>query len=154
MQEDYDNLPILVVEDSMADFQTIQRMFRKNGMHNPVCHCETGQDALKFLENVTSSEDPDAFPRPGIILLDLNLPGIDGRDILKQIKTHDDLKSIPVIVFTTSDAERDIQDCYKQGANSYITKPVDLEKFRDVVLLIKSYWFKTVALPGEKTMAP
>lgn len=143
-----ENLPILVVEDSMADFQTMERMFRKAGINNPVCHCETGHKAMEFLQGVSGGDESGFYPRPGIILLDLNLPGIDGREVLRNIKSDANLKSIPVIIFTTSDAPNDISECYENGANSYITKPVDLEKFREVVELIRSYWFKTVVLPA------
>jgi len=137
------DLPILIVEDSMADFQTMQRLFSKANIKNPLRHCETGQQALEFLESIGKDS-----PKPGMILLDLNLPGISGREILRVIKTSDNLKSIPVIVFTTSDSERDIDECYLHGANSYITKPVDLDKFREVIESIKTYWLYTVALPS------
>lgn len=140
------SLPILVVEDSMADFQTMQRLFKKTGITNPVRHCETGQQALEFLKEAETPGDENF--KPALILLDLNLPGISGREILKQVKTNDNLKSIPVIVFTTSDSEKDIDECYQHGANSYITKPVDLDKFREVIETIKSYWLNIVALPS------
>ena len=140
------DVPILIVEDSMADFQTMQRLFKKAEIKNPVQHCETGQQAIDYLKS--SQADGAGENRPGLILLDLNLPGISGRDILRQVKGSDSLKSIPVVVFTTSDSEKDINECYQQGANSYITKPVDLDKFREVIDTIKSYWFYTVALPS------
>lgn len=140
------DVPILVVEDSMADFQTMQRLFKKAEIGNPVQHCETGQEAIDYLKS--SEADGAGENRPGLILLDLNLPGINGREILKQIKNSDNLRSIPVVVFTTSDSEKDINECYQQGANSYITKPVDLDRFREVIDTIKSYWFYTVALPS------
>lgn len=139
-------LPILVVEDSAADFQTMKRLFKKAEILNPVEHCETGQQAIDFLNKIKSGNGEAT--RPGLILLDLNLPGISGREILKQVKTAESLKSIPVIIFTTSDSERDINECYLQGANSYVTKPVDLDKFREVIDTIKSYWLQTVALPS------
>lgn len=135
---------ILIVEDSLADYQAIMRVFRKVGLDNPVHHCETGQDALDFLQT-----DKQKNKRPDIIILDLNLPGTDGREVLKQIKADQSLKSIPVIIFTTSDSERDINACYESGANSYITKPVDLGKFLEVADMIKSYWFQMVALPQK-----
>lgn len=142
------HLPILIVEDSPADFQTMQRLFRKSGIENTLQHCETGNQALDYLQE---AEDDSAFERkPGIILLDLNLPGTDGMEILKRIKKSDSLKTIPVIIFTTSDSEDDITECYRLGANSYITKPVDLTKFREVVDLINSYWLHTVMLPVSR----
>ena len=138
-------VPILVVEDSVADFQTMQRLFRKAEITNPVDHCETGQEAIDYLEKLKVKAEDKTIP--GLILLDLNLPGVNGREILKQVKSSDQLKSIPVIIFTTSDSEKDINECYLQGANSYVTKPVDLDKFREVIDTIKSYWLQTVALP-------
>ena len=139
--------PILIVEDSLPDYQTILRVFRKLRVDNPVYHCETGQEALDYLYHRNDQYSPEKAPRPGIILLDLNLPETDGRDILRIVKADQNLKSIPVVVFTTSESEKDIKDCYQNGANSYITKPVDLEKLMDVMSMLRTYWFDTVALP-------
>ena len=138
--------PILIVEDSLPDYQTILRVFRKLRIENPIYHCETGQEALDYLYH-RSDYSLEKAPRPGIILLDLNLPETDGRDILRIVKADHDLKSIPVVVFTTSESEKDIRDCYQNGANSYITKPVDLEKLMDVMSMLRTYWFDIVALP-------
>lgn len=144
-----DDLPILIVEDNRADYETIIRVFQKTGVKNPVHHCETGQQTLDFLRHNDVS-DPENH-KPGLILLDLNLPGMDGRTVLKQIKNDNELKSIPVVVFTTSESEKDISECYASGANSYITKPVDIDRFCDVIKALKTYWFETVYLPEEKT---
>lgn len=141
-------LPILIVEDSLPDYQSMLRVFRKLELTNPVFHCETGQDALNFLNHAGGYAAPGAAPRPAVILLDLNLPGTDGRTILRQIKNDGNLKSIPVVVFTTSDSDRDVNECYQNGANGYITKPVGLEKLLDVFRAFKSYWLETVLLPA------
>jgi two-component system, response regulator len=138
--------PILIVEDSMPDYQAIMRVFRKLHLDNPVYHCQTGQEALDYLYQ-RGKFPPEKAPRPGIVLLDLNLPETDGRDILKIVKCDESLKSIPVVVFTTSESEKDVRDCYRNGANSFITKPVDLDKFMEVMSMLRSYWFETVALP-------
>jgi CheY-like chemotaxis protein len=138
--------PILIVEDSMPDYQAVVRVFRKLRLDNPVFHCETGEDALDYLYH-RNKYPAEKAPRPGIILLDLNLPETDGREILRLIKNDENLKSIPVIIFTTSESDKDISDCYQSGANSYITKPVDLERLLDVMSLLRAYWFETVALP-------
>src|SRR3982751_4859373 len=127
--------PILIVEDSMPDYQAVLRVFRKLRLENPVYHCETGPDALDYLYH-RSKFPLEKSPRPGLILLDLNLPETDGREILRNIKADESLKSIPVIIFTTSESEKDIADCYRNGANSYITKPVDLERLFDVMSLL------------------
>jgi CheY-like chemotaxis protein len=141
------NQPILIVEDSVPDFQAITRVFRKLRIENPVYHCETGRQALDFLFHRGGDYSSDKAPRPGLILLDLNMPETDGREVLKLIKENEELKSIPTVIFTTSESEKDISECYRNGANSYITKPVDLERLLDVISMLRSYWFETVALP-------
>lgn len=139
--------PILVVEDSAEDFETTIRTFRKSGLHNPVYHCVDGDDALDYLYRRGEYSAEKSAPRPGIILLDLNLPGTDGREVLSVVKNDQNLKSIPIIVLTTSSYEDDIAGCYQSGANSYVQKPVDLQGFVEAVALIKSFWFELVLMP-------
>ncbi len=141
--------PILLVEDNPEDFEATVRSFKKAGIANKILRCEDGDDALDYLHRRGEYTDPDAAPRPGVILLDLNMPGTDGRDVLLEIKSEMTLKSIPVIVLTTSTDERDIQDCYQAGANSYIQKPVDLAGFVESIQRLKDYWFEIVILPRE-----
>jgi two-component system, response regulator len=141
--------PILVVEDSPEDFETTLRAFQRAGMRNPLLHCATGDEALDFLHRRGRYEDPRRAPRPGIILLDLNLPGTDGRDVLREIKQAAPLCNIPVIVLTTSADKRDIDACYRAGANSYIQKPVDLDGFMRAVQQLHDYWFEVVILPRD-----
>ena len=141
------NQPILVVEDSAEDFETTVRTFRKSGLDNPIIHCVDGDDALDYLYQRGEYSDANSAPRPGFILLDLNLPGTDGREVLNEIKKDDRLKMIPVIVLTTSSYEEDIVGCYRDGANSYVQKPVDLEAFAEAVTLIKKFWFELVLTP-------
>jgi two-component system response regulator len=136
--------PILLVEDSPEDFETTQRAFRRSGLKNPILRCADGDEALDFLFQRGSHADA---PRPGVILLDLNLPGTDGREVLAELKASDDLKQIPVIVLTTSSDERDVQACYKAGASSYIQKPVDVEGFMKAIERLNDYWFEVVILP-------
>jgi len=136
--------PILLVEDSPEDFETTQRAFRRSGLKNPILRCADGDEALDFLFHRGSHADA---PRPGVILLDLNLPGTDGREVLSEIKASDDLKQIPVIVLTTSADERDVQACYLAGASSYIQKPVDVEGFMKAIERLNDYWFEVVILP-------
>jgi len=136
--------PILLVEDSPEDFETTQRAFRRSGLKNPILRCADGDEALDFLFHRGSHADA---PRPGVILLDLNLPGTDGREVLSEIKASDDLKEIPVIVLTTSADERDVQACYQAGASSYIQKPVDVEGFMKAIERLNDYWFEVVILP-------
>jgi two-component system, response regulator len=139
--------PILVVEDSPEDFETTRRAFGRAGLRNPLLHCATGDEALDFLHRRGRYEDPVRAPRPGIILLDLNLPGTDGRDVLREIKQARRLSTIPVIVVTTSADSRDVDACYRAGANSYIQKPVDLDGFMRAIQRLHDYWFEVVILP-------
>lgn len=144
MMRDY---PILVVEDSDEDYEAVTRAFEKLNMLNPIFRCVDGDDALDFLYR--RGEYTEA-PAPALILLDLNMPGTDGRTVLRQIKQEPTLKRIPTIVLTTSDDTRDINACYKAGANSYIVKPVDFERFLDAIQLLKEYWLGLVLLPRER----
>jgi CheY-like chemotaxis protein len=141
--------PILLVEDSPEDYETTVRGLRKAGFTNQVYRCEDGEDALDFLYQRGAYAAPGRAKRPGVILLDLNLPGTDGRDVLAEIKRDPKLRTIPVVVLTTSRHERDIQTCYDAGANSYIQKPVRLEEFMRAIESLKAYWFEVVILPND-----
>jgi CheY-like chemotaxis protein len=139
--------PILLVEDSPEDFETTERAFRKSGLRNPIYRCSDGEEALDFLFRRGEFADPETSPRPGVILLDLNLPGTDGREVLAEIKADPQLKQIPVVVLTTSSDDRDVDACYRAGASSYIQKPVDLEGFMRAMERLNDYWFEVVILP-------
>jgi two-component system, response regulator len=138
------NQPILLVEDSPEDFETAERAFRKSGLKNPIIRCADGDEALELLFRRGRFADA---PRPGVVLLDLNLPGTDGREVLSEIKADPQLKHIPVIVLTTSSDDRDVQACYQAGASSYIQKPVDLDGFMRAIERLNDYWFEVVILP-------
>jgi len=139
--------PILLIEDSPEDFETTERAFRRSGLKNPIYRCADGDEALDFLYRRGRYAEVDAAPRPGVILLDLNLPGTDGREVLAEIKNDLQLKQIPVIVLTTSKDERDVEAFYRCGANSYIQKPVDLDGFMKAIERLNDYWFEVVILP-------
>lgn len=141
--------PILLVEDSPEDVETTRRAFQRSGLRNPVFHCATGDEALDYLYRRGAYADPASSPRPGVVLLDLNLPGTDGREVLEEIKGHEELKQIPVVVLTTSSDDRDISACYRAGANSYIQKPVDVDGFMQAIERLNGYWFEVVILPRE-----
>lgn len=142
--------PILLVEDSPEDFEATVRAFRKSGLKNVLIRCEDGDQALDYLHRRGEYTDPASSPRPGVILLDLNLPGTDGRQVLSEVKTNESLRDIPVVVLTTSADERDITACYRAGANSYIQKPVDIDGFMKAIERLNGYWFEVVILPkGE-----
>jgi CheY-like chemotaxis protein len=139
--------PILLVEDTPEDAEATLRAFKKAGMANPIFHCKDGDDALDYLRQQGQYTDPAKAPRPGMILLDLNMPGTDGREVLSEIKADEKLRQIPVIVLTTSADERDIQVCYRDGANSYIQKPVDMKGFLESIQRLVDYWYHIVLLP-------
>jgi CheY-like chemotaxis protein len=139
----------LVVEDSPEDFETTERAFRRAGLRNRMLRCATGDEALDFLHRRGRYADPSASPRPSIILLDLNLPGTDGRDVLIEIKAAEALARIPVVVLTTSADHRDVSACYAAGANSYVQKPVDLDVFTQAIRRLSEYWFDVVILPRD-----
>ena len=141
------NQPILLVEDSPEDYEATVRAFQRSGLKNPIFRCEDGDEALDFLHHRGQYADVEQAPRPGVILLDLNLPGTDGREVLTEIKRDESLRHIPVIVLTTSNDDRDVEACYRAGANSYIQKPVDMEGFLRAIERLKGYWFEVVVLP-------
>lgn len=139
--------PILLIEDSPEDFEATLRAFRKSGLKNTILRCEDGDQALDYLHRRGEYADPASSPRPGVVLLDLNLPGTDGRQVLHEIKNDERLRDIPVVVLTTSADERDIAACYRAGANSYIQKPVDIDGFMKAIERLNGYWFEVVILP-------
>ena len=141
------NQPILLVEDSPEDFEATVRAFNRSGLRNPIIRCEDGDSALDYLHRRGRYAGPEPAPRPGVILLDLNLPGTDGREVLQEIKGDEELRQIPVIVLTTSTDDRDVTACYRAGANSYIQKPVDMDGFIRAIERLNGYWFEVVVLP-------
>lgn len=138
---------ILIVEDNDEDFELAQRALRKAGLGNKVMRCEDGDDALDYLYQRKKYADASSAPRPNVVLLDLNLPGTDGREVLEIMKKDDDLKIIPVIVLTTSNSERDINACYLAGANSYMQKPIEFSSYIEAIQRLKDYWFDVVIVP-------
>lgn len=138
---------ILIVEDSDDDYLATVRAFKKANLVNPVRRCTNGDQAMDYLFRRGEFSGNGKAPRPSIILLDLNLPGTGGREVLGMIKADPDLQKIPVIVLTTSSAEQDIEQCYAAGANSYVQKPVDLVGFIQSVARLTDYWFNVSILP-------
>ena len=139
-------VPILVVEDSLEDFTALKRAFQKNAVPNPVLRCEDGDQALEYLQGYGKHPSwPSVLP--AFVLLDLNMPGTDGRDVLEALKGDPELQSLPVIIFTTSANARDIADCYRLGANSYLTKPIAYGALEEKVGLLARYWLGASKLP-------
>lgn len=135
---------ILLVEDDPGDVLMTQEAFEYHRIRNPLHIVTDGAAALRFLRR--ESEHTDA-PRPGLILLDLNLPRVNGREVLAEIKFDEQLRRIPVVVLTTSQAEEDIVRSYNLHANAYITKPVDFTSFMDVIRQIDNFFITLVQLP-------
>jgi two-component system, chemotaxis family, response regulator Rcp1 len=144
-------IDILLVEDNPGDVRLTIEALKDAKVRNTLCVAEDGAEAMAFLRR--QGKYADAV-RPDLILLDLNLPKKDGREVLKEIKEDDDLKSIPVVVLTTSKAEEDIIKTYSYHANCYISKPIDLDQFMKVVKAIQDFWLSIVRLPadGKKTV--
>jgi CheY-like chemotaxis protein len=135
---------ILLVEDNPADVRLTREALRRGRVANTLHVVDDGDKALAFLRR--EGEYADA-PRPGLVLLDLNLPGLDGRDVLAEVKADPSLRRVPVIVLTTSSAERDIAASYDLGANCFVSKPVALDEFLDVVRSFDAFWLTVVSLP-------
>ena len=127
--------PILLVEDNPMDVDLTLRAFKRRQVSNPVHVARDGEEALAWIPRWEAGE-----PAPVVILLDLKLPRVDGLEVLRQIKSHPTLRIIPVVVLTTSAEHADVQTAYQLGANSYIVKPVEFEKFMDVTGQIDLYW--------------
>ncbi|MGL5939785.1 MAG: response regulator [Waterburya sp.] len=140
--------PLLIIEDSDEDFAALTRMINQAKILNPVYRCEDGEDALEFLYRQGEYEDETLSPRPSLIVLDLNLPGTDGREILAELKQDQDLKTIPIVIFSTSSHPRDVDACYRYGVSGYLVKPMNTERLNQLVKTFLDYWFKTVELPG------
>jgi two-component system response regulator len=138
---------ILLVDDSEEDYEAITRALKKAGVNNPVFWCKDGDEALDFLKGSNVVKDNPKAQSPGLILLDLNMPGMDGRQTLQIIKEDVDLKRIPVVILTTSSSEQDVQDCYQMGANGFIQKPANYQGMINVAENLKNYWFGTAVLP-------
>lgn len=135
-------ITVLLVEDDPGDVLLVREAFADHRLSNPLLVAGDGVEALELLRNPETE-------RPDLVLLDLNLPRKDGREVLREIKADDALRSIPVVVLTTSDAEEDILRSYDLHANAYVTKPVDFERFLEVVRQIDEFFVSVVKLPGR-----
>jgi CheY-like chemotaxis protein len=140
--------PILMAEDDADDRMMAKRALSENWVANPLVMVNNGEELMDYLNQKGKYSDPETSPRPCFILLDLNMPRMDGREALKAIKADEKLKSIPVVIMTTSKAEEDILASYNVGANSYITKPFTFEGLVKVVKALKDYWLEIVELPS------
>lgn len=139
---------LLIVEDSDEDFTALKRVIDKAQITNPVYRCEDGEEALDFLFHEGEYQNETLAPRPALIILDLNLPGTDGREVLAQLKQDQNFKAIPVVIFSTSSNPKDIDSCYGCGISGYLVKPMSVERLNQLVTTFLDYWFKAVELPN------
>ena len=137
---------ILIVEDNEDDYEATVRSFRRAHFVNPISWCRHGQAALDFLRYEGEFQTRSGS-QADLILLDLNMPGLDGRKVLEVVKTDRGLRSIPIVVLTTSSDSKDIEDCYALGASTYIQKPVDFKGLAEAIRTMNNYWFGIALLP-------
>jgi CheY-like chemotaxis protein len=140
--------PILLVEDSEEDVELIQWALKKLSISIPVVHCGDGDEALDYLYQREEYSNPEKAPLPALVLLDLKLVTTDGLEVLQSIKSDERLRAIPVIIWTSSSDQHDIEISFKQGANSYILKPMSIQHLLGVVEMLNDYWFGVAVLPG------
>ena len=141
-------ITILLAEDDADDRLLVKEALAEGRVLNDLRAVEDGEELLDYLRRQGRYADPEESPRPGLVLLDLNMPRKDGREALREIKADPDLKRIPVVVMTTSKAEEDVLRSYDLGANSYVTKPVTFERLVELMKVMGRYWIEFVELPA------
>ncbi len=146
-----EEVTILLVEDNPGDVLLTKKALERNELSNELHVVEDGEQALAFLRREGRYADA---PRPDLVLLDLNLPRKDGREVLEEVKSDEDLQQIPVVVMTSSDDEQDVLQAYHNHANGYVTKPVDLEQFMKVVRCVERFWLSIVRRPPRGKRPP
>ena len=149
MKKHGEPITILMADDDADDRRLTRDALEESRLANDLRFVENGEELLDYLRNKGKFSDPETAPRPGLILLDLNMPRKDGRTALKEMKADPDLRQIPVTVLTTSKADEDIFRSYDLGVNSYIVKPVTFEALVDILQTLEKYWFEIVELPPD-----
>lgn len=147
-------ITILMADDDPDDRLMTQEAFVECRLGNPLHFVTDGEELMDYLRRRGEFADEERFPMPGLILLDLNMPRRDGREVLREIKSDPGLRGIPVVVFTTSKAEEDVVRSYRDGVNSFITKPVTFSALIEVVQAIGKYWLEVVDLPDSQEGSP
>ncbi len=150
MDDKTNSITILMADDDEDDRLMTKEAFEEAKLANKLSFVEDGEELMDYLYRRDKYGDPGTSPRPGLILLDLNMPRKDGREALREIKADEDLRQIPIVVLTTSKAEEDIYRSYDLGVNSFITKPVSFEGMVFVITTLAQYWFQIVRLPEDK----
>jgi CheY-like chemotaxis protein len=144
---DYNTIEILFAEDSAADADLTKRALKKSGLSNPILHVKDGAEALDFIYCRGNYSERNPAIKPKLVLLDLKMPKVSGMEVLEKIKSDPHLKTIPVIILTSSKVDPDIKLAYDLGANSYIVKPVESDNFFKAIKELGMYWFVTNELP-------
>lgn len=140
---------VLVVDDSEADRLIVARALKNRHLLCEVVELADGEQLLLYLQREAPYQDLEKYPMPDLVLLDINMPRVDGKTALHKIRTELEMHSLPVVMVTTSDRDKDVIDSYKLGANAYVTKPVNADDFIEAIRNIKHFWLELVALPGE-----
>jgi CheY-like chemotaxis protein len=148
LSKSYQSIVILIADDDPEDSDLAVEALRESRLRNDVRVVSDGEELMEYLRQ-SGRYTPETAPKPGLILLDLNMPKMDGREALAQIKSEPELRTIPIVVLTTSQAEEDVYRSYGLGANSYITKPVTFAGLTKVTQCLVDYWFNIVTLPNE-----
>jgi CheY-like chemotaxis protein len=143
-------VPIVLAEDDEDDQLIVRRAFEKARFRSPLHIVDNGQELMRYLRGEKEYSNRQNYPLPGLILLDLNMPVMNGEDALAEIKADRELQHIPVVILTTTDDQTGVNRCYELGASTFITKPVTFTGFLDVVSKLQLYWFSLVELPDER----
>lgn len=147
MSRTSNSIDILIADDDPEDRMLIRDALLENRLKNKLQFVEDGEQLMDYLNQRGAYADKEKFPKPGLILLDLNMPRKDGREALSEIKASPDLRTIPIVILTTSKAEEDILKTYNLGVSSFITKPVNFDSLVCIMQTLKKYWFEIVELP-------
>ena len=142
-------IEILIADDDAEDTMLIRDALKESRLKNGIQSVEDGEELMQYLRNEGKYSNKKKYPTPGIVLLDLNMPKMDGREALKEIKADKNLRTIPIVILTTSKAEEDILKTYNLGVSSFITKPVKFSTMVDVMKTLNKYWFEIVELPNR-----
>ncbi|MFM2312780.1 MAG: hypothetical protein RLZZ04_2056 [Cyanobacteriota bacterium] len=142
--------PLLVIEDSDEDFEAMKRFLRLSPVVIPLQRCINGEQALAFLFRTGRYSELHLAPRPSLIVLDLNLPKTDGREVLKRIKQHESLQTIPIVIFTTSNNPKDMEICYGYRVKNYIVKPIDFRQLKQDMQTLIDYWLEVTTLTQNR----
>lgn len=148
--EPRETIVILLAEDDPDDRMLTIRALQRNRLANDIKWVGDGEELMDYLYRRGYYSEPGSAPRPGMILLDLNMPRMDGREALQAIKADPDLRRIPVVMLTTSRAERDVVQSYDLGVNAFVTKPVTFDELADAIKILGNFWFEIVKLPPDQ----